>query len=110
MRRPGRVDTVVRLTLPTLPDRQALVGHCLGAGQVERITIEPRGVALGVTPITRSSEDPIYEQPELDSRLAMMLGGREAELLVRGSVSSGASVQQEALSGDDFRGLIAEQA
>jgi cell division protease FtsH len=69
----------------------ALVGHCLGAGQVERVTIEPRGVALGVTHITRDSEDPIYDQAELGSRLAMMLGGREAELLVQGSVSSGAS-------------------
>ena len=60
-------------------------------GQVERITIEPRGIALGVTHLTRGSEDPIYDQAELGGRLAMMLGGREAELLVRGSVSSGAS-------------------
>ncbi|HWK83321.1 MAG TPA: cell division protein, partial [Caldimonas sp.] len=32
-----------------------------------------------------------YKQAELTSRLAMMLGGREAELLVLDSVSSGAS-------------------
>ena len=69
----------------------ALVGHWLKAGVVERVTIEPRGQALGVTYITRDSEDPLYKQAELTSRLAMMLGGREAELLVQGSVSSGAS-------------------
>ena len=69
----------------------ALVGHWLGAGVVERVTIEPRGQALGVTYMTRDSEDPLYRQGELSSRLAMMLGGREAELLVQGSVSSGAS-------------------
>ncbi len=69
----------------------ALVGHWLRVGAVERVTIEPRGQALGVTYITRDTEDPLYQQAELTSRLAMMLGGREAELLVQGSVSSGAS-------------------
>ncbi len=69
----------------------ALVGHWLRAGLVERVTIEPRGQALGVTYMTRDTEDPLYKQSELTSRLAMMLGGREAELLVQGSVSSGAS-------------------
>ena len=69
----------------------ALIGHWTGAGLVERVTIEPRGQALGVTYMTRDSEDPLYRQNELVSRLAMMLGGREAELLVLDSVSSGAS-------------------
>ncbi len=69
----------------------ALVGHWLHAGVVERVSIEPRGQALGVTYITRDTEEPLYKQAELSSRLAMMLGGREAELLVQGSVSSGAS-------------------
>lgn len=69
----------------------ALIGHWLGAGVVERVTIEPRGQALGVTYITRDTEEPLYKETELTSRLAMMLGGREAELLVQGSVSTGAS-------------------
>jgi cell division protease FtsH len=69
----------------------ALIGHWLDVGAVERVTIEPRGRALGVTHITRETEDPLYKQGELTSRIAMMLGGREAELLVLGSVSSGAS-------------------
>lgn len=69
----------------------ALVGHWLQLGAVERVTIEPRGQALGVTYISRGTEDPLYAQAELSNRLAMMLGGHEAELLVKGSVSSGAS-------------------
>ncbi|MEO5733719.1 MAG: AAA family ATPase [Rubrivivax sp.] len=69
----------------------ALVAHGLRVGAVERVSIEPRGKALGVTYISRESEDPLYAQAELGSRLAMMLGGREAELLALGSVSSGAS-------------------
>ena len=69
----------------------ALVGHWLKAGLVERVTIEPRGRALGATYITRETEDPLYKQAELTSRLAMTLAGRETELLVFESVSSGAS-------------------
>jgi cell division protease FtsH len=63
----------------------------LTAGIVERVTIEPRGQALGVTYMTRDTEDPLYKKSELTSRLAMMLAGREAELLVFDSVSTGAS-------------------
>jgi len=69
----------------------ALVGHWLKAGIVERVTIEPRGQALGVTYMSRDTEDPLYKQSELTGRLAMMLAGREAELLVFDGVSTGAS-------------------
>ena len=55
------------------------------------MTIEPRGQVLGVTYSRRAHEDPLYEQAELTSRLAMTLAGREAELLVFGGVSTGAS-------------------
>lgn len=69
----------------------ALVGHRAGAGVIERVTIEPRGQALGVTHMTRETEDPLYGEDEMTARLAMLLGGREAELLVFGNTSSGAS-------------------
>ena len=69
----------------------ALIGHWLRLGAVERVTIELRGQALGVTYISRDTEDPPYAQAELSNRPTMTLGGREAELLVKGSVSSGAS-------------------
>jgi len=69
----------------------ALVAHVLGVGTVERVSIEPRGQALGVTHIHRESEEPLYQKAELSARLAMLLGGREAELMVLDSVSSGAS-------------------
>jgi cell division protease FtsH len=69
----------------------ALVAHVLQVGTVERVSIEPRGQALGVTHIHRESEEPLYQKAELSARLAMLLGGREAELMVLDSVSSGAS-------------------
>src|SRR6202008_1218463 len=40
----------------------ALVGHWLRVGAVERVTIEPRGQALGVTYVSRETEDPLYQQ------------------------------------------------
>lgn len=73
----------------------ALVAHFLKAGSVDRISIEPRGRSLGATYVSRPTEEPLYGETELQSRLAMMLGGREAELLVLGNTSSGAAEDLE---------------
>lgn len=69
----------------------ALVAHLLDAGSVERVSIEPRGPALGVTYVARHHEEPLHGEPELRARLAMMLAGREAELIAFGNASSGAA-------------------
>jgi cell division protease FtsH len=69
----------------------AIVAHVLDAGSVERVSIEPRGRALGVTYVSRHSEEPLHGERELLSRLAMMLAGREAELIAFGNASSGAA-------------------
>ncbi|MDB6001566.1 MAG: ftsH [Rhizobacter sp.] len=69
----------------------AVVAHVRRAGRVERVSIEPRGHALGVTFVTRTDEVPLYGERELHGRLAMLLAGREAELLVFGNTTSGAS-------------------
>lgn len=69
----------------------ALVAHVLQAGTVERISIEPRGQALGVTFVTRHDEVPLYGEQELNARIGMLLAGREAELMVFGNTTSGAS-------------------
>jgi cell division protease FtsH len=69
----------------------AVVAHVMGAGTVERVTIEPRGPALGVTFVTRADEVPLYGEQELNARLGMLLAGREAELMTFGNTTSGAS-------------------
>jgi cell division protease FtsH len=69
----------------------ALVAHLMGAGSVDRVSIEPRGPSLGVTFVNRANDEPLYGERELKARLAMMLAGREAELLILGNTSSGAS-------------------
>ncbi|HWP18934.1 MAG TPA: AAA family ATPase [Burkholderiaceae bacterium] len=94
----GEVSSVKAMFTPEARHRiaihesgHAVVAHVMGAGTVERVTIEPRGQALGVTFVTRENEIPLYGEHELRSRLGMMLAGREAELMVFGNTTSGAS-------------------
>jgi cell division protease FtsH len=64
---------------------------CPHADPVHRVSIVPRGVAaLGVTQQLPAEDRYLLTQPELEDRLAVMMGGRAAERLVFGDVSSGA--------------------
>ena len=58
---------------------------------VEKVTIMPRGRALGVTLVTQDEEQFLHTRSEMLARIEMLLGGRAAELLVLGEASSGAS-------------------
>jgi cell division protease FtsH len=74
------------------------VGHALigalmpGAGKVQKISIVPRGVgALGYT-IQMPEEDRfLMVEDEIRGRIATLLGGRSAEEVIFGKVSTGAS-------------------
>ncbi|MBD2162990.1 ATP-dependent metallopeptidase FtsH/Yme1/Tma family protein [Calothrix membranacea FACHB-236] len=74
------------------------VGHAIigalmpGAGKVEKISVVPRGVgALGYT-IQMPEEDRfLMVEDEIRGRIATLLGGRSAEEVVFGKVSTGAS-------------------
>jgi cell division protease FtsH len=70
----------------------ALVGLVFtGAGPVQKITIVPRGVAaLGYTLNVPTEERYLMRKSELLDRIAMSLGGRVAEEIVFGDVSTGA--------------------
>lgn len=69
----------------------ALVGYLLEIGNIEKVTIVPRGPSLGVTLITPSSDQRLYVRSFLESRIKMLLGGRAAELIGYGECSSGAA-------------------
>jgi cell division protease FtsH len=56
-----------------------------------RVSIIPRGMALGVTQQTPGLDRHLLSQPELEARLRVLMGGYAAESLVLGSVSSGAA-------------------
>lgn len=65
--------------------------RCPNADPVHRVSIVPRGIAaLGVTQQLPSEDRYLLTEPELEDRLSVMMGGRAAERLVFGNVSSGA--------------------
>jgi len=85
-----------------LPDEKHSVavheaGHALvatlsdNADPVAKVTILPRGAALGVTEQLPISERRLYPRSYLTDTLAVRLGGRAAEVLLLGEPSTGAS-------------------
>jgi cell division protease FtsH len=69
----------------------AIVGMLTpGADPVRKISIIPRGMALGVTFSAPDSDRFNFREPELRAKIAVALGGRAAEDLVFGETSTGA--------------------
>src|SRR5438046_2088492 len=69
----------------------AIVGMLTeGADPVRKVSIIPRGLALGVTFAAPESDRFNYREPELEARIKVALGGRAAEELVFGETSTGA--------------------
>lgn len=68
----------------------ALVAAALKVGRVEKVTILPRGQALGVTLVTPVEDKRLHMTSELRNRIQMLLAGRGAELLYFHEASSGA--------------------
>lgn len=68
----------------------ALVAAALKVGRVEKVTILPRGQALGVTLVTPVEDKRLHMYSELRNRIQMLLAGRGAEQLYFHEVSSGA--------------------
>lgn len=70
----------------------ALVASLLpGVDPVHKVSIVPRGRALGYTWQRPTEDRYLMRESELKSRLAVMLGGRVAEALTFGGVSTGAA-------------------
>ncbi len=61
------------------------------AERPSRVSIIPRGMALGVTQQTPGMDRHLMTQPELEARLCVLMAGYAAESLVLGDVSSGAA-------------------
>lgn len=69
----------------------ALVARLLpGTDPIHKVTIIPRGMALGVTQQLPEDDRYHYGQSYLENRICVALGGRAAERIVFGEVSTGA--------------------
>ncbi len=75
----------------------AIVNYSLpGTDPVVKITIIPRGRALGLTAMVPAEDRLAYTRDELVSRLAGMLGGRAADMIVFNEKTTGAQNDIEA--------------
>jgi cell division protease FtsH len=84
-----------------------LVGMLLpGADPVRKISIIPRGQALGVTLSTPETDRYNYAREELIARIKVALGGRVAEQLVYGDTTTGAESDIQNLT-QIARGMVA---
>jgi cell division protease FtsH len=66
---------------------------------VRKVSIIPRGLALGVTFAAPDSDRFNYREPEIHARIKVALGGRCAEEVVFGEISTGAESDIEQLTG-----------
>ncbi len=71
----------------------AIVGHCTpGADPVQKVSIVPRGMsALGYTLQTPLEDRYLMSREELLGKIKGLLGGRAAEEIIFGEISTGAS-------------------
>jgi cell division protease FtsH len=77
----------------------ALVGMLTPeADPVRKVSIIPRGIALGVTLATPDSDRVSYTQEDLDAKIKVALGGRAAEEVVYGRVTTGAESDLQQLT------------
>jgi cell division protease FtsH len=88
-------------------------GHALlaallpNADPVHKVTIIPRGMALGVTMLLPVDDKHNHSRDYLQDQLAMLLGGRIAEEITSGSVTTGAGNDLERVS-DLARKMVCE--
>jgi cell division protease FtsH len=77
----------------------ALVGMLTPrADPVRKVSIIPRGMALGVTLSTPDSDRVSYSREELEAKINVSLGGRVAEEVVYGEITTGAESDLQQLT------------
>ena len=58
---------------------------------IHKVSILPRGRALGVTQAVPDRDRLMYRREYLEDRVAMLLGGRAAEQVILGTMTAGAA-------------------
>ncbi|MEF9520258.1 ATP-dependent zinc metalloprotease FtsH [Chlamydia crocodili] len=90
-RRSLEMDAEERKTTAYHESGHAVVGLCVQhADPVDKVTIIPRGLSLGATHFLPEKNKLSYWKKELFDQLAVLMGGRAAEDIFLGDISSGA--------------------
>jgi len=88
-------------------------GHALvaamtpGADPVHKVTIIPRGMALGLTMQLPTDDKHSYTKDHLEGMLAVLMGGRSAEEIFLGHITTGAGNDTERAT-DIARNMVCE--
>jgi cell division protease FtsH len=89
--RETKLDSAEKRRVAVHEAGHAVVAHFSpNAEPPQRVSIIPRGMALGVTQQSPGADRHIYTEPQLADNLRVMLGGHSAERIVFGDTSSGA--------------------
>jgi cell division protease FtsH len=97
-----------KLTIAYHESGHALVGHVLqGTDPIHKVSIVARGRALGWTLALPLEDKYLHTRGELEDSMAMLLGGRTAEELVFGEMTTGASDDIERCT-DIARGMVTQ--
>jgi cell division protease FtsH len=87
----ARLDEREKRRVAVHESGHAIVAHFTQhAEPLDRVSVLPRGMALGVTQQTPSEDKHLLSQPELEARLGVLMGGYAAERVVLGDGSTGA--------------------
>ena len=97
-----------KLTIAYHEGGHTLVGHVLeGTDPIHKVSIVARGRALGWTLALPTEDKYLRTRSELEDSMAMLLGGRTAEELVFGEITTGASDDIERCT-DIARGMVTQ--
>jgi cell division protease FtsH len=89
--RESKLDTKEKTRVAVHESGHAVVARfSADAEPLHRVTIIPRGMALGVTQQSPGADRHLMAQSELESRLRVLMGGYASERLVLKSISTGA--------------------
>jgi cell division protease FtsH len=89
--REAKLDSKEKRRVAIHESGHAVVAHFLeNAEPVHRVSIIPRGMALGATQQTPGGDRHLLTQAELEARVTVLMGGRAAERLILGDISTGA--------------------
>ncbi|MEO7429519.1 MAG: ATP-dependent zinc metalloprotease FtsH [Acidimicrobiales bacterium] len=97
-----------KLTIAYHESGHTLVGHVLeGTDPIHKVSIVSRGRALGWTLALPTEDKYLRTRSELEDSMAMLLGGRTAEELAFGEITTGASDDIERCT-DIARGMVTQ--
>ncbi len=89
--REAKLDAQEKHRVAVHESGHAIVAQCSSnSDPLHRVSIIPRGMALGVTQQTPAADRHVMTRGQLESRLAVLMGGYAAERTVLGDISTGA--------------------